>query len=79
MKKNVFTVSLIMVVSTMFCQLRVDTNGSFGTTTNVPLIFSVNNVKYWTIGNSSNANVSFGYEAYDFNEITMIMKCFFYD
>ena len=52
-----------MVVSIAFGQLKVGTNGTFGTTSNVPLIFTVNNVKSGSTGSSSNSNVSFGYEA----------------
>jgi hypothetical protein len=56
-------VILSMVVSIAFGQLRVNTNGSFGTTTNVPLNFTVNSFKAGSTGSSSNLNVSFGYNA----------------
>ena len=63
--KTAVAVILVMAgFSTVKAQLRVGTNGNFGTTSNVPLIFDVNNVKAGSTGSSSNSNVSFGYEAH---------------
>ena len=64
MRKIIFFSMLSMVASIVFGQLRVGTSGSFGTTTNVPLVFNVNNVKSGSTGSSSDINVSFGYQAH---------------
>ena len=63
MKRFILSGLLSMVVSILFGQLRVGTNGSLGTTSNIPLVFNVNNVKSGATGSSSNSGVSFGYEA----------------
>jgi len=63
MKKIILVCLLCLVASISFGQLRVGVNGTFGTTTNVPLIFDVNSVRSGFTGSSSNSNVSFGYEA----------------
>ena len=63
MKKIFLTTLLSLVATIVFGQLRVATNGSFGTTSNVPLVFTVNNIRSGITGSSSSNNVSFGYEA----------------
>jgi hypothetical protein len=67
MKKIVLSLLSMMVASLMYGQLKVSANGHFGTTSNVPLIFDVNNVRAGNTGSFSNANVSFGYQALSSN------------
>jgi len=58
-----FLIAILSIVSSIaFGQLKVSTNGSFGTTTNVPLNFNVNSVKSGTTGSQTSLNVSFGYQ-----------------
>jgi len=62
--RKIFLTNLFcMVVSIVFGQLRVGANGTFGTTSAVPLIFDVNAVKSGSTGSPSVKSVSFGYEA----------------
>ena len=63
MNKFFSTVILCVIVSIAFGQLKVGTNGSFGTTTTDPLNFTVFNVKAGSTGSSTNLNVSFGMQA----------------
>ena len=64
MNRFIFISILSMVASIAFGQLRVSTNGSFGTTSSTPLLFNVNNgTKAGSTGSASITNVSFGYQA----------------
>jgi hypothetical protein len=67
MKKIVLSLLSMMVTSGMYGQLKVSANGHLGTTSYVPLIFDVNNVRAGSTGSYSNTNVSFGYEALSAN------------
>ena len=53
MKKTILAAFLSVAVSVAFGQLKVNTNGSFGKTTKVPLIFAVDNVKAGSTGSAS--------------------------
>ena len=62
MKRIIVANLLLMVATIAQGQLKVSASSAFGTTTNVPLVFDVNNVKSGSTGSASISSVSFGYE-----------------